>query len=220
MENKTDKKCRICGCTLVVDENWYESYVKCYRYLCHKCSNVAVKKWQQANPEKVRAANVANGARYKANNKDRDPYDGTEKRCGWCREALSRIRVMWTTAPTNLDGLHSQCNDCQAISSIKKGAKKRGQILNLPENFTGKHLRELKQRQGNRCYVCNKLENGEKLHLDHNHTTGKLRGYACGPCNTEILAGLDALFLLDPTIIDHSTIKRILCDAPAEYLYC
>ena len=210
MENNIVRYCRRCK---VETERYAYGH-------CKPCNAVRGRAYRQNNVEQVKTYAAATKARYRTNNKDRDPYDGTEKRCSKCRETFLRTKVMWSPSSTEPDGLNDVCKDCVAIKGIKRRAKKQGQILNLPENFTGKHLRELKQRQGNRCYVCNKLENGEKLHLDHNHTTGKLRGYACGPCNTEILAGLDALFLLDPTIIDHSTIKRILCDAPAEYLYC
>jgi len=40
------------------------------------------------------------------------------------------------------------------------------------EHFTGK------------CDICSKVITGKDMHLDHNHTTGVLRGWLCMLCNT------------------------------------
>jgi len=178
---------------------------------CKPCGNRRANAYRKANPEKIKvrraAYQKANPEKIKAfrdlyreKNKDRDPYTGTVKRCPSCREVLPRIKSMWTTNPVMFDGLATYCRDCGTVISLKKEARKRGEILNLPEPCTGKELRELNKRQKNRCFVCGKKDNGTTLHLDHSHATGRIRGY-------------------DPTITDNPTIKRILCDCPAQYLY-
>jgi hypothetical protein len=35
--------------------------------------------------------------------------------------------------------------------------------------------------RNNNCDICSKKV--KSLHVDHNHTTGKVRGYLCGSCN-------------------------------------
>lgn len=35
---------------------------------------------------------------------------------------------------------------------------------------------------GERCEICNRLF-ANTPHFDHNHATGKFRGWLCGPCN-------------------------------------
>ncbi len=44
------------------------------------------------------------------------------------------------------------------------------------------------ERQGNRCAIC-KTEHrgrGKRLHVDHDHETGRVRGLLCGPCNVSL----------------------------------
>lgn len=42
------------------------------------------------------------------------------------------------------------------------------------------------QSQNGKCAVCRKESSGQqkRLHVDHNHTTGKIRGLLCSVCNT------------------------------------
>lgn len=46
-------------------------------------------------------------------------------------------------------------------------------------------------RQNGRCAICNNLpKNGsiKRLHVDHDHITGKVRGILCASCNRSIAA--------------------------------
>ena len=38
--------------------------------------------------------------------------------------------------------------------------------------------------QNNKCKICSKDD--QKLHIDHSHSTGKIRSLLCGPCNRAI----------------------------------
>lgn len=48
---------------------------------------------------------------------------------------------------------------------------------------------KLLKEQDHRCYICNKHENEfkKKLHVDHNHSTGEIRGLLCYNCNHNIV---------------------------------
>lgn len=40
---------------------------------------------------------------------------------------------------------------------------------------------EESEKRNNQCDICSKEV--KTLHVDHCHTTGKIRGYLCGSCN-------------------------------------
>ena len=45
--------------------------------------------------------------------------------------------------------------------------------------------RELFRKQDSRCAICFR-EDDKRLHVDHDHETGKVRGLLCGSCNRGI----------------------------------
>lgn len=59
----------------------------------------------------------------------------------------------------------------------------------LTEEFTVDDYLALRQKQKNRCKVCGKKETNtykgvvRRLHVDHCHTTLKIRGLLCSACN-------------------------------------
>lgn len=58
---------------------------------------------------------------------------------------------------------------------------------------------QIKQEQGNRCKICNTDEPKGRhncFHVDHCHSTGKVRGLLCNKCNV----GLGS-FKDDPEIL-------------------
>lgn len=54
--------------------------------------------------------------------------------------------------------------------------------------YKRKHLPEPTRPEPKRCELCSCLPNGrgKTLHLDHDHRTGKFRGWLCSQCNTAI----------------------------------
>lgn len=45
--------------------------------------------------------------------------------------------------------------------------------------------KEMLKEQGNRCAIC-KMENKRVMAIDHDHKTGKVRGFLCDPCNLSL----------------------------------
>lgn len=54
----------------------------------------------------------------------------------------------------------------------------------LAYGVTSDGLAELETAQGGRCAICGTTPSGRRLAIDHDHTTGKVRGLLCGSCNT------------------------------------
>lgn len=115
-----------------------------------------------------------------------------------CRRCLSYKEASeYTKATRNSDGLQSYCKSCA------DEYRKEYQIKN-PEAGTDRHyrrvfgvgllsIRELLATQDNKCKLCERtlsMVNGRGFssiaHVDHCHSTGKIRGILCGHCNTAL----------------------------------
>jgi hypothetical protein len=103
------------------------------------------------------------------------------------------------------DGLQSCCKLChKAVCKISHVAHKIKRNLynkkyNIEKNYGisfDDYLNLIKSQNGN-CQICKSvLIAGKNTHLDHCHTTGKIRGVLCGKCNTGIGQFNDSLELL------------------------
>ena len=86
----------------------------------------------------------------------------------------------------------SKCKPCESArvaaywKSLPKDEqyrRKRNNVLK-PYNLTQKQFDGFMLVQGNACAICNKpFESLTQAHIDHNHTTGKVRGLLCENCN-------------------------------------
>ena len=78
------------------------------------------------------------------------------------------------------DGLQAYCKEC--VSSYR---------LKDKYGITLEDYDRMFDEQGGSCAVCGTEDPGRKgrFHVDHNHSTGKVRGLLCMGCNT----GLGAL---------------------------
>jgi hypothetical protein len=68
--------------------------------------------------------------------------------------------------------------------------------------ITEQDYERMLEEQGNTCAVCNAppkpftTKSEPRLHIDHCHTTGKVRGLLCGHCNSALGQARD-----DPAIL-------------------
>jgi hypothetical protein len=63
--------------------------------------------------------------------------------------------------------------------------------------ITIKDYKQLEMVQGGRCAICGGPPSGRgRLHLDHNHSTGRIRGLLCSTCNVGIGGLRDSTDLL------------------------
>lgn len=87
----------------------------------------------------------------------------------------------------------SRCKNCCNKKSIlwaKNNPDKRKKILRkhlfgIKYNISEEEFNNLKFEQNNKCAICKETQRNPKdeLCIDHDHTTGKVRGLLCHRCN-------------------------------------
>ena len=91
--------------------------------------------------------------------------------------------------------LHTQCRACLAVSQKvyekanrdKVRARHRANLLKTRYGITSEEYERILHRQGGACALCfQEPPPGKHLHVDHDHTTGKIRGLLCYTCNAGI----------------------------------
>lgn len=98
------------------------------------------------------------------------------KQCLGCDRVLTFKQI-----GTKPDGMpHSRCRPCRTEYAY---------IYNLKRSFgmTPEQYLELFEAQGQACYICRRHPRNQRLAVDHDHTTGVVRGLLCKKCNRDIL---------------------------------
>lgn len=98
------------------------------------------------------------------------------------------------------------CGPCYNVAALKENPEQREHVRNY---MRGRHLKkygiteeqyqEMLAEQGGLCKLCLGPPRGrwKKLHVDHNHTTGHVRGLLCHHCNYKLIGAIEA----DPQIL-------------------
>lgn len=101
------------------------------------------------------------------------PVEG-KRLCGKCKKVLPEEHFV-----KYKDGRsHSYCKPCKS-EHFKNYQKTIGRFKR--HGITKDIYDTMYKEQAGKCYVCDKQE--QKLHIDHNHTTGKVRRLLCKECN-------------------------------------
>ena len=106
------------------------------------------------------------------------------KKC--CRCKKDKPLDEFTKIP---NGYISYCKPCASIISKKwyrdHPEKSREKQLKYCYGITLEQYNKLYIEQNGCCLICGKHQNElkKKLHVDHNHTTGEVRGLLCQKCN-------------------------------------
>lgn len=112
--------------------------------------------------------------------------DGYQRRCKACvirltNEARTRRRAEGREKPRVRD-------DAQRAYEAEWRAANRDKALTAQRKskygITDIEFRTLLAEQGGRCRIC--LGEMTSPHVDHCHTSGRVRGLLCGPCNRAI----------------------------------
>jgi len=143
------------------------------------------------------------------------------KICSKCKTEKSKLN--FNKRKASPDKLHHSCKACQKVYNVKYRQSSQGQISKQEWNnnnrekvrfsirqsmffahtgirITKEHYDNLSATQNNSCAICyinfEELPSKQK-HIDHCHTTNKIRGLLCSLCNTSLGGFKDNSDLLD-----------------------
>lgn len=115
--------------------------------------------------------------------------------------------------PALKDGFDKKCKECRAILVAEYEKSPRCRMTRKEYyyyknyNLTYEDVKLFKQQRNYQCEICYIFEKDlttRKLHIDHDHNTGKVRGLLCDNCNKSL--GL----LKDSTEILQNAIKYLM----------
>lgn len=125
----------------------------------------------------------------------KEKRDGSEKplrkcrHCGAEAKTPSELSIFVRASGDNKFGRHNECKSCKNKRQTK--AYKLQPLIKRCKKFgiTIEQYEEMVSIQNNSCAICRKHKDdfsgrGNNFHIDHCHTTGKLRGLLCSNCNT------------------------------------
>ena len=128
------------------------------------------------------------------------------KHCYRCKS--TKDRGEFHKNKSTKSGYAAYCKECSSKIQKKIYSKDPEKYLsyNLKHNY-GMSLAEyrlLESQQEGLCIICGDAPSGasgsgQRLHVDHNHQTGKIRGLLCSRCNTAL-----GLFREDVSIISEA----------------
>jgi len=119
--------------------------------------------------------------------------DGLFARCKACAKKASRAWALANPEATRAAQKRSQkkhrkkrCAEATAYYHLhraeKAAYKKRRNITKHGISEAAFHT--MVEAQGGKCAICAQPPKRGRLHIDHNHQTGAVRGLLCSPCNT------------------------------------
>lgn len=75
--------------------------------------------------------------------------------------------------------------------------------LKSKRGLTLDHYNEILERQGGRCAICKSEDpiKGKFFHVDHDHSSGRIRGLLCMNCNTGLGQLKDNKAILEAAIL-------------------
>src|SRR5206468_12595026 len=94
----------------------------------------------------------------------------------------------------------SRCKNCYEIymKQYSTGIRRRNYDLYRAYKITEYEYNELVKKQNGVCAICEKICNKyERLSVDHNHETNKVRGLLCHRCNSAIGFIIEDISLLE-----------------------
>lgn len=132
------------------------------------------------------------------------------KKCSVCQ--VVKPLLDFTSLKGGRFGVHPTCKPCRVI---KETARRKANPQEFPKGYAVKQrlqrkygltvedYENLSKGQRHACAICGTHRDHcrmKKLQVDHNHTTGNIRGLLCEHCNTLIGRARDHVSILQKAI--------------------
>lgn len=129
---------------------------------------------------------------------------GRQPQCRDCvREKNNRIRLSdpHRAQQQVLKSKRKKPEKYRAIARKYASKHNRDHMLKYSYGITSEDYQKMLVSQGGKCRICAREPNpGKHLHVDHNHTTQKIRALLCGNCNRGLGIFKDDRYLLQRAI--------------------
>lgn len=124
--------------------------------------------------------NRANAARYKERRDVLRDLNREKERKRYRLYRAANLDAIRERQRNRLRRSRAQNPDKHAVAETVRRCKEYG--------ITPDILVDMNVKCGGRCQVCGDPPSGrtKRLHIDHDHQTGRVRGLLCGPCNLAI----------------------------------
>lgn len=145
--------CMDCGEELVIGENWCKSRVDKKHCLCKECARVRVVVKKASDPDFA-----AKNKQYYKNYREK---------------------------PENKVKQYEREKKWKSNNKEKSQISEKKKRLKYKYGITMEDYKNIFHSQGSCCAICgvSNLPTNGAFHLDHDHTTGKIRGILCNKCN-------------------------------------
>lgn len=119
---------------------------------------------------------------------------GASRHASYCKECWRAYREERAAKPcarcgkdrsVTRDNLHAWCPTCTADARLER-----------EYGMTRADFDELLARQSGQCAICYGQPDKRGWHVDHDHSTGEVRGILCGPCNNGLGHFRDSPYLM------------------------
>lgn len=113
---------------------------------------------------------------------------GKQPRCRDCVRAQNKVwrknnREKANACSIRYQKLHPEVHRKEAREYARRNTEKQWAYqIKSQYGITAEQYYELLTKQFGKCAICSKIPK-TKMHVDHNHETGKTRGILCGNCN-------------------------------------
>ena len=116
------------------------------------------------------------------------------KTCTTCNVPKPPSNYYQRVLPTGRSSSVQPCKACKKVASArydlnrapKDPAYSRRRHLQTSYGITLEQYEDMLEKQNSVCLICTLPSGTRRLHVDHNHDTGKVRGLLCHHCNTAL----------------------------------